>query len=95
MTTGESERKYPYFGVPPAKLPRPAATEPALWGKRVILSRPDGFVYDMRAVSEVKTDGSGGAVIDIATEEHYYRWMFTQRPPDRQAYPVHLVWVEG
>ena len=50
MPTSKPQR-YPYFGVPPAREPRPAADEPALQGKRVILSTPEGFVYDMRAVS--------------------------------------------
>ena len=32
------EHRYPYFGEPPAREPRPAAEVPALRGKRVILS---------------------------------------------------------
>ncbi|MGN6129143.1 MAG: hypothetical protein ACTHOK_02265 [Nocardioidaceae bacterium] len=95
MTAHEGETRYPFFGVPPAKAPRPAANEPALWGKRVILSTPEGFVYDMRAVSDLRTDGEGGAIVDIASEEHYSRWMFTKQSPAQQLYPVHLVWVEG
>ena len=61
MIRAEAARsaKYPYFGAPPARKPRPAANEPALTGKRVILSTPEGFVYDMRAASEMHTDGSG------------------------------------
>ena len=54
-------RRYPYFGVPPAREPRPAAEEPALHGKRVILSTPEGFVYDMRAISRIYDDGEAEA----------------------------------
>lgn len=90
----KAARGYPYFGVPPAKTPRPAATEPALKGKRVILSMPDGFVYDMRAAGEVRTDGEGGTIVDIVTEEHYFREELTQQPAERRGFPVHLVWVE-
>ena len=90
----EPQKRYPYFGVPPAKVPRPAADEPTLKGKRVILSMPYGFVYDMRADSEVYTDGEGGAKVDIITEEHHYRAMFTQQQAERRRYPLHLVWVE-
>ena len=43
------QQRYPYFGVPPARQPRPASQEPSLTGKRLILSTPEGFVYDMRA----------------------------------------------
>jgi hypothetical protein len=88
------EKRYPYFGVPPARQPRSAADEPALRGKRVILSTPEGFVYDMRAVSAVHIDPAGASTVDIATEEDYYRWMLLQVPPKPTSYPIHLVWVE-
>jgi hypothetical protein len=88
------EPRYPYFGKPPAREPRPASQVPALRGKRVILSTPDGFVYDMRAISQIYRDGDGRAIIDIASEEHYFRWMFTDRHPTSETFPAHLVWVE-
>ena len=55
---------------------------------------PDGFVYDMRAASEVYTDGNGGAIVEIVSEGHYFRWMYTKEEPERRQFPVHLVWVE-
>ena len=84
---------WPYFGVPPARQPRPAATEPTLTGKRLVLSTPEGFVYDHRAASEIITDGQGGAFIEVVTEE---QWFF-DTPENHQPaarWPVHLVWVE-
>jgi hypothetical protein len=69
-------------------------TEPALYGKRVILSTGEGFVYDMRAASEAYLDGDGKPKVDIVTEEGWYKWMFTKQPPDRAPYPLHYVWVE-
>jgi hypothetical protein len=92
MTT--QRRRWPFFGEPPARKPRPAMDEPALRGKRVILSRPDGFVYDMRAATETYPNAQGKPTVDIVTEEHWYRWMYTDQPPDREPYPVYLVWVE-
>jgi hypothetical protein len=88
------QRRYPYFGVPPTRQPRPAADEPALKGKRVILSTPEGFVYDMRAASEVYQDGGGGNVIDIVAEGAWFRWIYTQVRPSPRTFPHHLVWVE-
>jgi hypothetical protein len=88
------ERRYPYFGKPPAREPRPAADVPALRGKRVILSTPDGFVYDMRAISQIQRDGNGREVIEVVKEEDYFRWMFTKAPPSTSSYPTELVWVE-
>lgn len=87
--------RYPYFGQPPARQPRPASDVPTLRGKRVVLSLPDGFVYDVRAVSEVYKGGNGRAVVDVVSEEDYFRWMFTHSAPASQAYPSNLVWVEG
>ncbi len=69
--------------------------EPALRGKRVVLSTPEGFVYDMRAASEVFLGDDGEPYVEIVSEQHWYRWMFTQQGPVRKTYPVHLVWVEG
>jgi hypothetical protein len=89
-----SEQRLPYFGRPPTRPPRPAADEPALRGKRVILSTPEGFVYDMRAASEIFHDADGKPILDIVSEEHWYRWMFTREHPTRETYPVHLVWVQ-
>jgi hypothetical protein len=88
------EAHYPYFGKPPAREPRPAAEVPALRGKRVILSTPDGFVYDVRAISQIHKDSNGRDVIDVVSEEHYFRWMFTQVAPPTESFPSMLVWVE-
>lgn len=84
----------PYFGAPPAREPKPARLVPALRGKRVILSRPFGFVYDVRAVSQIQRDAQGREVVDVVTEEEYFRWMFTGERPHSEPYPAHLVWVE-
>jgi hypothetical protein len=89
----DDNRRYPYFGVPPARTPRPAADEPALRGKRVILSMPDGFVYDMRACSELY-ENDGRIVVDVASEEDWYRWMLDHVAPVRRRFPSRLVWVE-
>ena len=86
--------KYPYFGVPPAREPKPAEAVPSLQGKRVVLSTPEGFVYDMRAISQARLDADGREVADVVTEEDYFRWMFTRIRPLPATYPVHLVWVE-
>jgi hypothetical protein len=85
---------YPYFGTPPVRERRPATHEPALAGKRVILSTPEGFVHDMRAVSELQTDGDGGLVVLILTEPHYFEEKFTGRRHRPVAWPAHLVWVD-
>jgi len=91
---GAGQERYPYFGVPPARQPRPAATEPALTGKRVILSTPEGFVYDMRSAGEIYTDGEGNPLVDVVTEHGHFQRLLQGTSAEPVAWPVHLVWVE-
>jgi hypothetical protein len=88
------EHQYPYFGVPPARQPRPSIAEPALTGKRVILSTPEGFVYDMRAGAEIKTDGGARTLIPILTERQHYERLLLNLDRTPVDWPAHLVWVE-
>jgi hypothetical protein len=85
---------YPYFGVPPSRVHRPAVEEPALRGKRVILSTPEGFVYDMRAAGELHTDGEGNLVVEILSEAHYFEHLLVGRAVEPVSWPAHLVWID-
>lgn len=87
---GERPQPLPSFGVPPSRRPRPAATEPSLIGKRVILSTPEGFVYDMRAAGEVETDGSGHATIPIVTQHRWSSAAAAKRSAASTFWPAHL-----
>lgn len=51
---------------------------PALTGKRVLLSTPEGCGYDMRAADEIRTDGQGKALMPIITERQHF-----ERPSER------------
>ena len=84
----------PFLGAPPGRTPRPAAEVAAVRGKRVILSRPDGFIYDVRAVSEVFADPLGEPRVQVCSEQAFYRWMLNDVPPDMESYLAGLVWVE-
>ena len=86
--------KYPYFGVPPDRKHRPASAEPSLTGKRVILSTPEGFIDDMRAAGELRTDGDGNLVVDILTEPHYFEQQLRGIGLQPVAWPAHLVWID-
>lgn len=85
---------YPYFGVPPVRERRPASQEPTLNGKRVVLSTPEGFIYDMRAAGELMTDGHGGLVVPVVTELHYFEQRFTVKTYEPAVWPAHLVWLD-
>ena len=92
--TSQEASGYPYFGIPPARQPRPAAAEPSLTGKRLVLSTPEGFVYDMRASGEVHTDGAGNALVSVITEVEHFERNLLGTSPSPVKWPVHLVWVE-
>ena len=86
--------KYPYFGVPPSRQPRPAANEPALIGKRVILSTPEGFVYDMRAASEMRTRRCRESDRRHPEREALLRRLLNGAAHEPVAWPAHLVWID-
>ena len=94
MTSPEDAVPLPFFGEPPARKPVPVADLPAVRGKRVVLSRPDGFVYDMRASSEVFRGADGRDYVRVVSEEDWYRWMFLGDRPPLEDYPAYLVWAE-
>jgi hypothetical protein len=33
-------------------------------------------------------------MVDVVAEGAWFRWMFTDRRPSPQSYPIHVVWVE-
>jgi len=84
----------PLFGIPPVRQPVPVDQVPAVRGKRVVLSTSEGFVYDMRASSEVYIDESGRDVVDVVSEEDWYRWMLTKTAPTVARWRAALVWVD-
>ena len=89
-----AQARYPWFGVPPTREPRPSATIATIYGKRLVLSTPDGFVYDMRALSERYVNAEGQDTIDVVSEEDYFRLMFAKVEPRVASWAAHLVWVE-
>ncbi len=93
MSTAD-EHRLPFFGAPPARLPLPVEDVPALRGKRVVLSTPEGFVYDVRAVSRVVRGDDGKAYVWVVSEYDWYRWAVTGEEPHFERYPARFVFVE-
>lgn len=89
-----SEERAPYLGVPPARVPRRVTDVRAVRGKRVILSQPDGFIYDVRATSELYDGPDGRPRVDVCWEHEWYAWQADGCPCAGTSYPAYLVWVE-
>ena len=60
----------------------------------MILSTPEGFIYDMRAASEMHTDGRGNLTVDILTEKHYFDRLLNGADHKPVTWPAQLVWIE-
>lgn len=87
-----------HLGPPPARTPTPASEARSLTGRRVILDSVEGYVHDVRAVSEVRHDLDGDFVM-VATEADWYDWSapaypIGQWPRGSKAWPVQLVYVD-
>lgn len=91
------ERKF--YGPPPPVDAVPVVDVPSVYGRRLVHMRPEGPVYDLRAVSEVFTDSSGSYVMQVR-EWQWYAWLNqpdserTPRCPKAVALPALNVWVE-
>jgi hypothetical protein len=78
---------------PPARRAvRARAHAGQLTGERVVVLQAHAYVYDLRAVSEVRTDDRGRPVVDVAAEADYYR--HDGRPPATRTIHADLVFVE-
>lgn len=79
--------------------PAPRAPERVLEGvetrgKRVILLRPEGYMSDMRAVSNPEMGEDARLYVRICSESQWFRWAITGERPLIQDYPAYLVFVE-
>ena len=89
------------FGRPPARVPVPVTDVPTVRGKRVILSHAEyGFIYDMRATSEVE-QYADGPYVRVISEAKWYAWLAEdettrapQGPRGAVAWAASLVYVE-
>ncbi len=81
--------------VPPmAREPRTIDLGTETRGKRVVLSRSSGFVYDHRAVSDPYAGADGRVYVQVVTELAWYRWVLQGTAPVPAAWPTAQVWLE-
>lgn len=63
-------------------------------GRRVVLLRPEGYLSDMRAVSNPEMGADARLYVRVCSEGEWYRWGITGERPTIQEYPAYLVFVE-
>ena len=83
------------IGAPAPREPIEVTAAVETRGQRVIVQRPTGFMYDVRAVSNPEIDAQGNLVVRVTTEEAYYRWLILGERPQAQEYPVRFLHLEG
>jgi hypothetical protein len=80
--------------APPARLPTPAVSVGQLLGRRVVRCVADGFLRDLRAVSDVYVSHAGGSAVRVCAEAAWYSWAFDGSTPSSAELPVTQLWAE-
>jgi murein DD-endopeptidase MepM/ murein hydrolase activator NlpD len=80
--------------IPPTRHAVPASTAVSLCGRRMIQQVPDGFVRDLRAVTDRYHSGSGAAVVRVCGELEWFAWAITGQTPAIVELAAATVWAE-
>jgi hypothetical protein len=80
--------------APPARLPTPATSAGQLLGRRLVRAVPDGFLRDLRAVSDVYISHAGGSAVRVCAESAWYAWAFDGSTPAASEVSVEQLWLE-
>ena len=80
--------------APPWSEPRPATADLVTLGRRVVQAVPDGFIRDLRAVSQVYQVGGVRRVLRICGEHEWYRWALTGAAPSIMEVDADHLWLE-
>ena len=93
---GRAERAASSTGALDAPMPRRAVaitTATATLGARVVHGVPDGFIRDLRAVTDAY-NGSRGVTIRVCGEVEWYRWALAGATPSTMEIPAEMLWIE-
>jgi hypothetical protein len=80
--------------APPARLSTPAAFGAQVLGRRLVREVADGFLRDLRAVSDVYVSHAGAHAVRVCAESAWYAWAFDGSTPTTAEVPVNQLWVE-
>jgi hypothetical protein len=80
--------------TPPRRIAMPAMVADTLTGRRVVQSVPDGWIRDLRAVTEVYRNAAGVACVRVAGEAEWYAWALSGNVPSTVETLASSLWVE-
>jgi hypothetical protein len=80
--------------APPARNPIPVSASRNLVGLRLIQGVPDGYVRNLRAVTNVYQGAQGIDCVRVAHEPDWYRWAITGTTPATEETRAAALWVE-
>jgi len=80
--------------APPVQWPRAAGAGGHLLGRRVVRAVPDGFVRDLRALSNSYTSHTGVESVRVCAESAWYAWALDGTAPSSMEVPIDQLWVE-
>jgi hypothetical protein len=81
--------------APISRVPVPVARCVSVLGARIVHTVPDGFVRDVRAVTEPYGDTADRArSIRVCSEADWYRWVYDGQIPQTMVIDANSAWVE-
>jgi hypothetical protein len=80
--------------APPCRWPAPAEGSGSILGRRVIQTVPDGFVRDLRAVTEPFRHSDGRMYVRTCDDAAWHGWILTGAVPAVATVASELLWVE-
>jgi hypothetical protein len=80
--------------APAVRQAGPATGATSVLGRRLVQAVPDGFLRDLRAVSDVHMSHSGRACVRVCAESAWYAWAIDGSTPAATEVPIDELWVE-
>jgi hypothetical protein len=80
--------------APQPRPPRPVSITLTTLGHRVIEEVADGFLRDLRAVSDPFVSAMGHECVRVCPESDWYRWALTGETPRSYELRVNALWVD-
>jgi len=83
----------PALDAPPVRRARRPSAGDTLLGRRIIRAVADGFVRDLRALSDLYRAGTE-LYVRVCTEAEWYAWAMTGRAPESVEVSALDLWVD-